>query len=178
MSALRRAPPLRDRRPRPGLSQPAPGPSSRTRSPRAAAPATRRRGTAPAGVRRLHLSPPAIQRWVGVAVGAALLLAVAALLASWLGAAAGVLSTLALGCCALAWDAARRLERARTAAWPPEEDSVLTAQWPSRLATDDSLWARLADAVGAPGRDGTTGLPSAACRTGRGLTGEGPRVLH
>lgn len=114
---------------------------------------------------------------VRLAVAAGLLLAVAALLASLLGAAAGVLSTLALGCCAIGWDAARRLERARTACWPPEDDSTLMALGPSPLANDDSLWARLADAVGVPSRE-AAGLAIAARAARRGGATEGPRVLH
>lgn len=114
---------------------------------------------------------------VRIAVVAGLLLAVAALLASLLGAAAGVLSTLALGCCAIGWDAARRLERARTASWPPEDDSRLMAHVPLPIANDDSLWARLADAVGVPSRD-AAGLAAAARAARSGGTPEGPRVLH
>lgn len=114
---------------------------------------------------------------VRLAVAAGLLLAVAALLASLLGAAAGVLSTLALGCCAIGWDAARRLERARTACWPPEDDSALMALGPSPLANDDSLWARLADTVRVPSRE-AAGLAIAARAARRGGVHEGPRVLH
>ncbi len=114
---------------------------------------------------------------VRLAVALSLLLAVAALLASLLGAAAGVLSTLALGCCAIGWDAARRLERARTACWPPEDDSTLMAQGPPPLASDDSLWARLADAVGVPSRDAAGLAVAARAARSRGAS-EGPRVLH
>lgn len=129
-------------------------------------------------VRRGH-TPAAVSTHglVRIAVVAGLLLAVAALLASLLGAAAGVLSTLALGCCAIGWDAARRLERARTASWPPEDDSRLMAHVPLPIANDDSLWARLADAVGVPSRD-AAGLAAAARAARSGGTPEGPRVLH